>query len=352
MNFLACRHLNRAVVPVTIMSENSVKGTSTEYQLHTKESNDFGLCLDDDDDDDVSYFMTEDVRKRIREDTSMTEHEKDVVQRLARRSFHLPGNSFWQDWHSFVGNNHPLFGLRCAHEYHPFGLQQRLINLVASIAFGLAATSTVVLWYYYEDKDMSEVALTLLGHSLTKGNMSLLLFGSGLHVLFDLSLWYIQACPFCRPNGLLAGRLTESHKNCWLWFGSYVAVEITIMSITLAVYVILLRASVVEDGDLDDDKGIQLSHTGIKDYLFVSAVFLEFAFSQLVMFPIVAFTLFSGILGCGRVPIIGGRPYEILKLQRQNRNKAKLDGDSIIYAASSSSPESKVNFEPNHRVVL
>ena len=335
------------------MSESSAKSTSTEYQLHTKESDDFGLCFDDGD-DDISYFMAEDALKRLREDKTLTEQEKDIVQRLARRSFHLPGNSFWQDWHSFVGNNHPLFGFRCAHEYHPFGLQQRLINLIASIAFGLAATSMVVLWYYYEEKDMGEVALTLLGYSLTKGNMSLLFFGSGLHVLFDLSLWYMQACPFCRPNGLLAGRLSESHKNCWLWFGSYIAVEVTIISITLAVYVILLRASVVEDGDLDDDRGIQLSHTGIQDYLFISAVFMEFAFSQLVMFPIVAFTLFSGILGCGRVPIIGGRPYEIRKLQRQNRNKTKSDDDDdgMRYAASSSSPESKANFDPNHRIVL
>jgi len=319
-------------------NNNSDNSGSTEYQLRTSESGNYGFFVDDDD-DDVDYFINDDLRRRLREDTDMTHHDKEVIQRLARRSFHIPGNSFWEDWWSFLGNNHPILGFAFAHQNHPFGFQQRLINLAASLSFGLAATSIVVLWYYYHGIDMNEVALTIFGIHLSRGHLMLLVFGSGLHVIFDLSIWYIQACPFCRPNGLLARRLSESHQHFWLFMGSYIAVEITVFSVVIAIYVVLLRASVVEDGSNDDDDaGIQVRKTGIQDYYFVASVFMEFAFTQMIMFPLVAFTLFSGILGCGRIPLIGGRPYQFRKYQQQKLSVDFPNRDVSISDQNSSGP--------------
>ena len=121
--------------------------------------------------------------------------------------------------------------------------------------------------------------------------------------------------------------------------GSYIAVEITVFSVVIAIYVVLLRASVVEDGSNDDDDaGIQVRKTGIQDYYFVASVFMEFAFTQMIMFPLVAFTLFSGILGCGRIPLIGGRPYQFRKYQQQKLSVDFPNRDVSISDQNSSGP--------------
>jgi hypothetical protein len=317
-----------------MINDNASTSSSVQYQLQAKESD---FCCDDDYHDDFSYYVSDDVRKRLEDDSSMPEHDKEIIQRLARRSFHLPGNTFWQDWRSFLCNNHPILGFKFAHPNHPFGFMQRLVNLVASIAFGLAATSIVVLWYYYKGKDMSKVAFTVYKYDMCAGNLSLLVFATGLHVVFDLSIWYIQACPFCRPNGLLAKRLSERQQQFWVYLGYYVALEITVFGLCLAVFVVLLRASVIEEGSSDDDKIIRIRQTGIQDYMFVAAILMEFAVTQVIMFPIVAFTLFSGILGCGRIPIIGGRPYQFRKYQQHAMQKNVVPmGDALIGPVSSS----------------
>ena len=320
------------------MNDTASTSSSVQYQLQAKESD---FCCDDDYNDDISYYVSNDVRKRLEDDTKMSEHDKEIIQRLARRSFHLPGNTFWEDWRSFICNNHPILGFKFAHPNHPFGFMQRLINLVASIAFGLAATSIVVLWYYYKGKNMSDVVFTVYKYDVCTGDLSLLLFATGLHVVFDLSIWYIQACPFCRPNGLLAKHLSERQQQFWVYLGSYVALEITFIGICLAVFVVLLRASVIEGESSDDDKIIRIRQTGIQDYMFVAAILLEFAVTQVIMFPIVAFTLFSGILGCGRIPVIGGRPYQFRKYQQDAMQKSVVPMGDVSTDPVSSSVSSK-----------
>lgn len=43
-------------------------------------------------------------------------HEEIITRKLARRAYHLPGNSWRQDLSMYIRNNHLIFGLCCHHK--------------------------------------------------------------------------------------------------------------------------------------------------------------------------------------------------------------------------------------------
>jgi hypothetical protein len=112
---------------------------------------------DDDSDDEYfqiphprpEYYMTSSMIENIQNDTSLSEYDIMVIQRLACRKFHVPGNSFIEDYLFWFRNNHIIFSFCYADPRHPFGKRERVLNLISSLAFGLAATCCVVLYYYY-----------------------------------------------------------------------------------------------------------------------------------------------------------------------------------------------------------
>lgn len=292
---------------------------------------------DSDDDNDVegfaTYYMSSTQRNRMND---LSEEDKIVTQRLAMRRFHLPGKSWWEDWVSWFGNNHPIFCFTMADPRHPFGYKERCVNLVASLAFGLAATSMVMLYFFYEGLDMTKSLYTVQvwgkEANVSHGLVALLVIGGFGHVMFDLGIWFVQACPPCQPAGILAKHLPVSHQKFWLWLGSHIAIEITIISLALAVFVMCLRASVEDDGDA---RGIT---TGIEDYAFILAYLIECMATWFVLFPVITFILFTGILGCGRIPGIGGRPYHKWKYERyQEKKKAKALAEAQMHASGQAS---------------
>jgi hypothetical protein len=51
---------------------------------------------------------------------------------------------------------------------------------------------------------------------------------------------------------------------------------------------------------------------------------LEIVVANFIAFPIGTFTMFSGVLGCcGRIPGLGGRPYQVRKHQRRQQLEEK-----------------------------
>ena len=250
----------------------------------------------------------------------LTEEEKVIVQRLVMKSFHLPGNSFWQDWYMFVTNNHIILSFCLAHPLHPFGKRERVINLMASLAFGLIATCCVVLYYFFTERDMNKTVIYfdffgLFPISISSGMIFLGIFGGMCNVFWDFGVWFLQACPPCQPGGLMDEFLSEPVKRAWIWMGSHIAAWITLVGLIMACWVTALRASVIDDGD---PAGLS---TGIEDYAFVASFFMEVAVAQFIMFPVVAGSIFSGIFGCGRVPGLGGRAYQVRKEEKENRRK-------------------------------
>jgi hypothetical protein len=261
------------------------------------------------------HYLSADVRERIASKPDLKDSEKLIIQRLAMKSFHLPGNSYWEDWKQFVCNNHIILAFFLSHPLHPFTRKERVLNLVASLAFGLTATSSIFLWYYYNGKDMHQPFFTLFGHTVEHGMFTTAIFGGICNVLWDFAIWFLQACPPCQPGGFFADKMTDPSKFFWFWLGSNIAFIVTAISICLAIHVIVLRASVIDDGN---DQGY--SHS-ISDYAFLIHFLIEVIMTQTIMFPIVAFTIFSGLLGCFRIPIIGGRPYQVWRLEKRMRRQ-------------------------------
>jgi hypothetical protein len=151
----------------------------------------FKTIYDDDVDDDSDgdyfhmphprpeYYMTDSMIDKIQNDSSLTEYDIMVIQRLACRKFHIPGNSFIEDYLFWFRNNHIMFSFCYADPRHPFGKRERVLNLISSLAFGLAATCCVVLWFHYhqEPNSFNHVRLALFDTvSITNGMIVLFVF--------------------------------------------------------------------------------------------------------------------------------------------------------------------------------
>jgi hypothetical protein len=174
------------------------------------------------------------------------------------------------------------------------------------------------LWFFYqEDRDFNDLAFSFAGIDVSVGSCCLLLFGGPLHVIFDLSIYFVQACPPCRAGGMFAKYLPEAHQRCWLWIGAHIAFLVTVASLSLAIKVMLIRASIEDDGD-DSDIA-----TAPKNYKFLLLYVLEVVVANFVVFPLGTFTMFSGVLGCGSIPGLGGRPFQVKKHQRLLEKQAK-----------------------------
>lgn len=254
-------------------------------------------------------YVGEDVRKYLRDKEGLTDEEKIIIQRLSMKAFHLPGNTYWQDWIMFISNNHILASFCFAHPLHPFSRKERIMNLVASLSFGLAATSMVMLWYYYNARDMDQSVVAAFGLSVSHGMLATAVFGGLCNVLFDFTIWFLQVCPLCQHGSPIT--FSDPTKFFWLWLGSNTAFIVTTIAICLAIHACIVRASIVEDGN---DEGYTYA---IEHYSFVGSFFLQIFATQFIMFPIVAYTIFSGVLGCFVLPGLGGRPYQVKKMEKR-----------------------------------
>jgi hypothetical protein len=86
----------------------------------------------------------------------------------------------------------------------------------------------------------------------------------------------------------------------------------------IATLAILLRSSAeTAEENHEEYVGIQIQDASAYQFLITYAT--ELVLSLFIYYPIVGTILFSGLLGCGKVPILGGRPYEVLVEQRKNQ---------------------------------
>lgn len=236
--------------------------------------------------------------------------EERLKYLLARRSGHLPGNNWCQDWVQFIRNNHPLFGLCLRHELHPLSLKDRLFILLASISFGVIATNLVYLYFLTTDRNFEEDILRLnlqiqegFGFEvvLTSGILMLFIFNGVLHVLFDLSLWHLSAATCC--YNLKNHRIIKK-------YGSLAVLAIALLLFSFATLVIMVRLSynVNEDEENGNDWEEVLE---IETFFVVLGYMLQLALVYFIISPILVTIMFSGALGC--IPFLGGRPKDIAR---------------------------------------
>jgi hypothetical protein len=199
---------------------------------------------------------------------------------------------------------------------------------------------------------------TVVELSVTSGMLLLWTVGGGFHAIFDMMFWYMVACNCCP--------FSKRFKK----LGAIVGLTFVVLMAAVASFFLVLRASIElqheqqqqllllggNDGDDyfndNETKALRLpsssSHTlgdsaGLVDddiqwneqvisielLDFVLAYLIEFTMAVLVYYPLASLILFTGILGLGRLPILGGWPRDMwLERQRQsNKQLQKLDNE-------------------------
>ena len=262
--------------------------------------------------------------RRIDEIHSLaTQREREIaalVPKLASRSYHLDGNSWCQDWLQYQKNTHPVFSICFHHHLHPIGRFQRIIILVGSIAFGSAMTNCVYLgllkskqagsvvnYIYDHAGKLSDIISQETSIEIEQSMLFLWTVGSFLHSTFDLLIWYLTACACFQPGGIF------SQHPFFQKFGLYLSVLLVVASVFCATSVVVLRlnsGTQVEETTDDILEGIGLEST---KFSFLLAYSLELVFALFVFYFFTSTLFFTGILGCFRIPILGGRPYELRK---------------------------------------
>jgi hypothetical protein len=270
-----------------------------------------------------------------------------IVPRLAARCYHLPGNNWCQDWIQYMRNNHPVLGMFCHHRLHPIRIGTRVVCLIGSIAFGLAATNFVFLYYAYRHESLDDVAFTLHFENnttlvekkeatfvVTHGMITLWTVGGALHSIFDLTIWYMSACACCLPGGFLSacGRFRK--------LGSYFVIVLVAALVAVASFIVVLRASVVsrkealakDEANGPNNDTVDWGYiTSLNSFSFLLGYLVELGLALYLWFPLSGTLLFSGVFGCGLLPFLGGRPSEIRKEERCKLRDLELERTDQMY---------------------
>lgn len=151
--------------------------------------------------------------------------------------------------------------------------------------------------------------------------------GSFLHSTFDMLIWYLAACACFRPGGIVT-------NSRWCQkFGIYLAVLVVVGTVFAATMVVVMRldgdeqnleetmaSQFADDYDNGDVAANTATYADTTEMIFSSeehkfsfliGYALELVFALFVYYFLTSTIFFSGVLGCGRVPLLGGRPYEL-----------------------------------------
>ena len=281
------------------------------------------------------------------QDDGLTEEERNIlIPALAEQKFHLPGNTWCQDWTQYFCNNHPIFSLCCHHRLHPVSQGMRIAGLVGSIVFGLALTNIIWLFFIYDQDDADAVVIHVSAGSLHINNQTALVdlgrensrarqatavqinggmlllwtLGGFLHALFDSTIWSLASGLCCQ----MAFFRPEYQK-----YGNYLVVLVVLLVTALSTLIVVVRVTLdEEDGSLDmtklhslgvTDDAIDIAQvTDVSNYEFMLSYAVELGMAWFVHFPLSQFVLFSGILAC-RKPVwyLGGRVYELAQEEKR-----------------------------------
>jgi hypothetical protein len=126
----------------------------------------------------------------------------------------------------------------------------------------------------------------------------------------------------------LSPPFSQINKRCQT-VGIYVAVSAVLLAIGAATYFVLVRLNkdIENQADYEATDSEEFADRIIGDdepiskFAFFLGYALELVVALFLFYFITSTVFFSGILGCGRVPILGGRPYEMW------RERMAKDGD-------------------------
>ena len=286
--------------------------------------------------------------------------ESSVATALGNRAYHLPGYGYFADMQQYLINNHHLWGLCCRHPKHPIGTRLRAFNLVGSALCGLAITNLIWLGtiHFNEDPDSVLFKITFYRENIdeaflqyanstnateapgpsfelmlpgprdeataetlektlqiTTGMVFLWTVGGTLHALYDSAVWYAAACACCLP-----GNRCES-LGFMRRAGGYFIMFVVVLLAATASFAVVVRVTLMSDDD-DIEESFLDSRLGnhVGKYEFLLAYFVEFLLALFLYYPLFQTILFTGVLGflgCGKIRFLGGRPFEMKQVERQ-----------------------------------
>ena len=282
-----------------------------------------------------------------------------LVPLLARRSFHLPGNTWRQDWVQWMRNNHIVFGTCFHHPLHPIETWERMIVLLGSVSFAMVATNIGYVWDWYDGEDHRfdpdevayrwNVTTATAAHGngdgeetgedhpgyatveITYGTLILWTFGCTFHSLFDILVWNLSACACCHPGGFFGKSKLAARCHD---LGSLLLIPLVLGLLGLAGYSSYLRATsgntALED-EYGDDLVDTLTEGKLGRYSFLVRFGVELLLAWFVFFPLVSTVFFSGVLGCRRLPLLGGRPRDKRVLEEDLKDTIVMSEDRTSY---------------------
>lgn len=127
--------------------------------FHKKNSNSISsTILEETDSSDDSSSDDQKNNSNNNNQENLTDYEKNILlPALSKRSYHIPNNTFYQDWKQYICNNHPIISICCHHKLHPIGKRLRILNFISSIMFGLCITNCMWLWFFYHPNNQIDL---------------------------------------------------------------------------------------------------------------------------------------------------------------------------------------------------
>ena len=299
---------------------------------------------------------------KLKKKVSLTPDEARLVPLLALQCYHLPGNTWWQDWWQYMANNHPVFGICCHHRLHPIGACTRTIALIGTILFGLAMTNMFYLFYLWNPRfNQVIVTVSTAGRewTLTTGMLLLWTVGGSLHTLFNLLVWHIAACACCRSGGCC-----ESLACCPSLGKRLVRVFVLMMLMWTALIVLFRVAISHADNDTIDDheddylvsvlpeEDWEFQVNNAQEFHFLIGYLVEMVLTLFIYYPLGGTILFSGALGC--IPLLGGRPAEVAaeeKRQTTRQIRQTRTGSTTLASTAAVDPPREEENAANQDVI-
>jgi hypothetical protein len=261
---------------------------------------------------------------------------------------HLPGYSYGEDLFQYIYNRHPVLGLVWRHPLHPVGTKIRVVCLIGSVCFGLAMSNLIYFAFWFSDMDFNknyadmvtqkisfrdnfDSEMSAATSAFSNGNLALWTVGSGLHALFDNSLWSTAVCNCKRQRGGIMEQL-EAYKRMGEMSVSLYVTGVAI----IALLTVGFRLSFHLDEDGDEDS-IEAATETFANYEFMISYSLEVFISFFFFYPLVGFVMFAGFLRCIHEATFGGRRYEMKSRQHDERRFDRMEKRKLVLHCSDDS---------------
>ena len=224
----------------------------------------------------------------------------------------------------------------------------RFVAFFGSTIFGLMMTNIIYMAFVLEDQqfDKSLVHLTLTDQevtgnvdidntitqfNVTNGMIALWTVGAALNALYDNLIWSAAACTCCLEGGRFEH--LQRYRNLMP-----LVIMFVVVGTAAAASLVVLIVSTIRSNEQDEQTaklfGIPYDSSA-HSYKFLLSYSVELLLSLLVWYPLLGALLFSGVLGCGRLPVLGGRPFEVRALEeRKTADEPIEQGQEVVLSGS------------------